>query len=292
MILKNNPPEGFLNEETICDFLVTTERKKLWAVEIDMVQELLRVCQKYNLKIFMDGGSLMGTMRHQGFIPWDDDIDMVMFREDYDRLCEVAPQEFSYPHFFQNIYTDDHYTHRHAQIRNVETAAWGVKYDRPNQKFCEGIFIDIFVYDGMPKTPRAMDHHYKRVRKAQRNLKLVTKLLKHLPDSLYHWLRDHTTCLSDKAQFRKFEDILRSIPAKDSFFCNQICVRRDNTIKFTRNMGEPSWVPFHYIQVPIPQDYDMQLTVQYGDWRTPVRSAAFHGGLKYDCDHSYKELRK
>lgn len=292
MVLKNYPPEGFLNEETICDFLVTTERKKIWAVEIDMVQELLRVCKKYDLKIFMDGGSLMGTMRHQGFIPWDDDIDMVMFREDYDKLCEVAPKEFTYPHFFQNIYTDDHYGHRHSQIRNVETATWSSKYDKPCRKSCEGIFVDVFVYDGLPSDPRGLVHHYRKVRRAQRNLKFVSKILYHLPDGLYHWLRDHTTCLSDKAQFRKFEEILRSVPAKKSAFCNQLCVRRDNKMKFTRNMGEQHWVPFHYIEVPIPEDYDSQLTVQYGDWRTPVRSAAFHGALKFDPENSYKKLRK
>ncbi len=63
------------------------------------------MCKKYNLKCWADSGILIGTVRYQGFIPWDDDIDMVMLREDYDKLVEVADKEFSASYFFQTIYS-------------------------------------------------------------------------------------------------------------------------------------------------------------------------------------------
>ncbi len=60
---------------------------------------------------------MLGVIRHKGYIPWDDDIDMIMLREDYGRLMPLA-DEFEHTYFLQNVYTVPHYTHRHAQLRN------------------------------------------------------------------------------------------------------------------------------------------------------------------------------
>ena len=82
--------KDFLKEEVICDFLVDEKRKKIWAIELDLLREFDRVCKKYNLKYYMWFGSLIGAIRHHGFIPWDDDLDVAMLREDYERFMEVA----------------------------------------------------------------------------------------------------------------------------------------------------------------------------------------------------------
>ena len=101
--LKIQLPEGFLNEEVRCGYVVTHEMKKAWAVMLDLLAELDRVCKKNNIKYYANGGTMLGAVRHKGFIPWDDDIDVMMFREDYDRLMEIGPKEFTYPYFFQNL---------------------------------------------------------------------------------------------------------------------------------------------------------------------------------------------
>ena len=75
-----------LNEEIIDGHLVIEEDKKLWAVEMDLAEKLLNVCKKHDLKIWAEGGTLLGAVRHKGFIPWDNDMDFVMMRDDYEKL--------------------------------------------------------------------------------------------------------------------------------------------------------------------------------------------------------------
>lgn len=82
-------PREFLEPEIRNDFLVGVDRKKLWAISLDLLIKFDEVCRKQNLQYYMIGGSLLGIIRHQGFIPWDDDIDVCMLREDYARFTEI-----------------------------------------------------------------------------------------------------------------------------------------------------------------------------------------------------------
>lgn len=98
-----------LEPETRNDYFISSEMKKVWQVELILLKKLLEVCEKYNLKVFAEGGTLLGAIRERGFIPWDDDIDVAMLREDYDKLQDIALNEFKAPYFFQSGYTDESY---------------------------------------------------------------------------------------------------------------------------------------------------------------------------------------
>ena len=97
--LKINIPPTFFDEEVRCNYIVKSLMKEVWAVEMDLLEEAKRVFEKYNLRWYAIGGTLLGAVRHKGFIPWDDDIDIAMPRSDYAKSQELAGDEFCYPYF-------------------------------------------------------------------------------------------------------------------------------------------------------------------------------------------------
>lgn len=83
--------------------------KNVWNVELDILKKFDSFCKKHGLSYFADSGTLLGAVRHKGFIPWDDDLDFVMFRKDYDKFIKLSKKEFKYPYFIQTGYNDAGY---------------------------------------------------------------------------------------------------------------------------------------------------------------------------------------
>lgn len=133
-----------------CYELSKDELRQLQFVMLDMLVEFDRICRLHNLKYIIDGGTLLGAVRHKGFIPWDDDVDVAMLRSDYEKFCRVVGFELdSDKYFFQNHRTDDNYRFGYAKIRlnNSEYIKAGQEHIRAKS----GIFIDIFPIDGLPE---------------------------------------------------------------------------------------------------------------------------------------------
>lgn len=290
MNIKHTPPTDFLTAETRNGYPVSEQMKKVWAIEIDMLQELLRVCDKYNLTIWAEAGTLLGTIRHHGYIPWDDDIDMAMPREDYDKLQEIAPQEFSHPYFFQTIHTDTLYGHRHAQLRNSDTAAFGHKQKTYTSN--SGIFIDIFPLDYMPLRPRAFKRHYSKLSSLKARMKAARNLTLPLPRCLYLFCRHHVPFLSEAKLFCRYESALRSVKRKDAIAWVDITFNHNSQQRPLLSYTSTLWLDFEYIKMPVPQGYDNILTIMYGDYMTPVKAPTCHGALEYDTERSYTDVLK
>ena len=149
----------FLKEEVRSDFKVTSERKKIWAVLLDLLLEFDKVCKKHGLKYFLVYGTLLGAVRHKGFIPWDDDVDVGMFRADYEKLLKLA-HEFKWPYFLQTNETDLECAMSYARLRNSNTTA--VSKILSYQKMNHGLFLDIFPFDNV--LPGESEERYLQIR--------------------------------------------------------------------------------------------------------------------------------
>ncbi len=282
----------FYREEIRNEYRVTARTKRVWAVQLAMLDEIDRICAKYGIRYFADSGTLIGAVRDGGYIPWDDDIDLVMLREDYERFVQAAPAKLP-PHLkLQTAYTEENYLRAHAQLRDSRTTGCSEE-DRKAGYNC-GIFVDLFPLDAMP------DGTFRR--------KLWMKELDIVWMTLYTWYRFdyYETRTAAGYLLHKLGKLLH-IPMKTAYrFYERICTRYagKNTeyvcdIVFLRHTDHPEWrrewfaeavrMPFENRQIPVPAGYDGRLRAEYGEYMTPAKAPTIHGGLVVDPDTPYEE---
>lgn len=128
------------------------ELKKMQQIELEMLLEVDRICRKYKIAYSLDGGTLLGAVRHKGFIPWDDDIDVIFLREEYCKFRQACKKELDNERFFlQDYKSDKHYRWGYAKLRRKNTEH--IRLGQESMKQKTGVFIDIFVVDNVPDNP-------------------------------------------------------------------------------------------------------------------------------------------
>ena len=118
---------------------------QLHKTEVEILDEIVRICNKYNLKYYLIGGTLLGAVRHKGFIPWDDDLDIVMPRKDYVKFCQLCATELAPEYYLHGIDTDPTYWLVFAKIRKRNTL-FNERNIAPISA-PKGIYVDIFPLD-------------------------------------------------------------------------------------------------------------------------------------------------
>ena len=138
------PDISLFDEKDTCGYPVSTLQKQQWLVELKLADQFIRICEKYDLKYIAAGGTLLGAVRHSGFIPWDDDMDFFLPYNDYRKFCEIAPLEIALPYAFQQKLTL-------SRIRDSNTTGCTTyELEHATDKDNLGIFIDIFPLTKIP----------------------------------------------------------------------------------------------------------------------------------------------
>jgi len=282
----------FFKPEVRCDFLVDEKRKKIWAIEIDLLLQLDRVCKKHGIRYWIEGGTLIGAIRHKGFIPWDDDIDVLMFREDYERLCELKGA-FRHPYFLQLPCEDKEYFFAFSKVRNSLTSAISMPF--LYREFNQGIGIDIFVMDSHVPGPDAKQR-FGAIKKAI------------VENSTYMRLNHHNLVGPD---VQRVKDYPGGDPAERSKWVLDMSMRDSNSDteyvwlpmggvyeyeKYVFNRSDfdvTDVAEFEGFHFPIPHGYDRVLRCEYGDYmQLPPKEerGQQHMTSYLDPDVPYKQL--
>lgn len=286
--------KDFLKPETRCDFYVDEKRKKIWAVELDLLLELDRVCKKHGLGYFMAGGSLIGVIRHSGFIPWDDDVDVFMMREDYDRLMQIGPDEFRHPYFLQTPYTDKGCYFSFAKLRNSNTSA--ISIDFKYEEFNQGLFLDIFPLDNCML--EGLEERYNRINDLNMDCSTYMRMSDPDPNEV-NKLRIQN--YSGRDPMEVYEEIQRLATRDNAIATENISLLVNTISKYNEDVYKRTlfdgiiYKDFEGFSFPVPVGYEEILTTRYGDYMElpPVESRGqWHAKVVMEPDVPYKEFIK
>jgi lipopolysaccharide cholinephosphotransferase len=123
--------------------------RKIQLLELEILKDIDTICEENDLKYYMVGGTLLGAVRHKGFIPWDDDVDIAMYRDDYNKIQKIIQDRFSEKYFVQNFDTDPNYTRYITKIKLNGTKL--VHKGLAKVDSHHGIYVDIFPLDRVKK---------------------------------------------------------------------------------------------------------------------------------------------
>lgn len=156
-------------EEKLANYLVSDKMKKIWGVELRLLDAAAGICERHHLKFFMLHGTLLGAVRHRGFIPWDDDLDIGMPREDYDRFLAAAEKELPEPLSVQTMWTEeDCFFGSYCRLRDGSTT--GIQVRELGHKGNQGIWIDILPLDNCVQDPERYRYKERRIKHYNRLL--------------------------------------------------------------------------------------------------------------------------
>lgn len=253
------------------EFCYTNELiRKMQMVELEMLQVVDKICRQNQIAYEVDGGTLLGAVRYGGFIPWDDDVDIRMLREDYDRFCEICKEQLDDGRYFLQTYaTDSGYRWGYARILKK-----GTFFDREHQEMLtmrRGIFIDIFPCDGMPESGIQKKIFNFRCYLARKILYSVVgrKYEKNFLKRMGYTL---LSCIPPSVAHREFERLTKLYNGKETKLVRTLgWGGPEEDIGFKRRwLLESMDMLFEGINVRVPVDYEGHLSLMFGkDYMTP-----------------------
>ncbi|WP_426350503.1 LicD family protein [Alloiococcus sp. CFN-8] len=251
--------------------------------KLDTVHEILlgylleidRICKKHDIKYFLAGGTLLGAIRHGGFIPWDDDADVMMLREDYDKFCSIIERELPSNLFYQVPRTEELNHNVFSKIR-INNTLFATVFTGKFMDMHNGIFMDVVCHDKTSNSPFFQKLHINLTRLTR---SLVFNKWGNTPiksGGRHPFLCRIATVFKNIMPMRlleKWQEMALTFykNRKASRYLYDGMGRNIGRGVFPKEyLDEAILVDFHGFKLPVPKEYDKYLTYLYGDYKTMI----------------------
>ena len=281
-------PREFFLDEVREGFFIPAMMKRAWAAELEILVEIDRICEKYKLRYFIDYGNLLGAIRHKGFIPWDDDIDIMMMRKDYEIFAEVANAELPKELVFRSPEDDSGNYELFSSVQHramlISTDAIG-KY----HNYLYGAGVDIFPYDYLAKDP----NKEKQREDILKSLCILASfpsiegenhavLLEEAKKVKKHYRID----LSHSSDYRKtvlnllndcFTEFNQEGSTKIAYLLDLVLYKEQGKGIFEEQWySEQSYLDFEFLALPVPKDYRKVISEKYDHYEQIKKAGGAH----------------
>ena len=259
-----------------------SELRALQLVELNIARIFSEICERHHLRYFMVGGTMLGAIRHKGFIPWDDDMDVAMPRPDYEKFLDIVRDELPVGYSFLNYKQDPEYLRYFSRIVDESVAVTNASN---SDTIIENAWLDIFPLDGMPRTAPGRSIHFWHLTAWRffyhaSCFKQLVNL--HRPgrpkyqQMLINFVQKTGlgSGLDTKKLMRRMERLLMKYPYDSgthmvSFFGAYMT----REIVNKELLGDGVKYPFETLMLRGPVQYDAFLTHFFGDYMTPPKDA-------------------
>lgn len=243
---------------------------ELQQTEFELLKEFDRICGELKLPYFLVCGSALGAVKYQGFIPWDDDVDVAMYRPDYEKFIQMAPAMLRSGLFLQNHHTEPRFPQIYSKLRDsgttyIEKTAAAIPMNH-------GVFIDIFPLDGYPTKKGQQKLLEFRKRLYQSMLLCAYDFPRSGVSSLLCWIYRLFGLHRRSGKIAgKLNRCLSKHPVEGS---QKICNHGNwqGTLEYAPcwHYGSGTTATFEGLNVPVPERFDEYLTQKYGSWRADL----------------------
>ena len=279
-------PDDFLLEEERSGYLVSSMMKRVWAAELVVLAEVDRICKAHGITYFADYGTLIGAVRHHGFIPWDDDIDISMKRADYMKFLSVARNELKEPYLIHSYFVREDHDQPFSVIMNRETVGG---YDEITEAFYGCPFIvgvEVYPMDYFPRDAaeaevliplyQAVYDCVEKYHKYRENGELEERVKKIREFTGVPFSEDQSLLM----QLWQLADRIASMYREEE--ADDLVMMYDFALFESPHRRRKEWfsssveLPFENTTIPVPVGYEEFLRSKYGDFMTPVPKSASH----------------
>lgn len=283
--------ESYFEPEVRDGFYVPSEVKQAWAAEMKVLEEIDRICKKYEIPYFADWGTLLGVVRHGGFIPWDDDLDITMKRPDYERFLEVAKKEMPEGYSVFTYATHPEFWSFMGRFVAKNRICFEADHMKKYYGFPYIVGIDIFVLDYVSEDTEMNEERNRRARylievaDAIAEKRMVGNDAKQVLDYIE---RQYRVTLGNRKDlhalrvrmYKEAEKLFGMFSEEESkeltrMMPNELYSEHKFRLK-KEYYDKQIWLPFEGISMPVPLGYDEMLRRRYGDYMRLVRNAGGH----------------